>query len=170
MREEKQQVDDLLDLILMTENIREAIKDVKENHGAPGIDEMPVESLMGYFALNESTVIRQILNKQYKPPAFMYDHAPHQFTTQEEMMRFLQKRETPGLPDAEWTKLGKSAEGYTSNQYFASHPEMVLADWVLSSFKKPELDELRIAAENACKAVEMMVQGNIDGAMSNYNS
>lgn len=67
MREEKQQVDDLLDLILMTENIREAIKDVKENHGAPGIDEMPVESLMGYFALNESTVIRQILNKQYKP-------------------------------------------------------------------------------------------------------
>ena len=39
---------------------------------------------------------------------------------------FLQKRETPGLPDAEWTKLGKSAEGYTINQYFASHPEMVL--------------------------------------------
>lgn len=39
---------------------------------------------------------------------------------------FLQKRETPGLPGAEWTKLGKSAEGYTINQYFASHPEMVL--------------------------------------------
>ena len=50
------------------------------------------------------------------------------------------------------------------------HPDYDLADWVLSSFKKPELDELRIAAENACKAVEMMVQGNIDGAMSNYNS
>ena len=39
---------------------------------------------------------------------------------------FLQKRETPGIPDAEWTKLGKSVEGYTINQYFASHPEMVL--------------------------------------------
>ena len=39
---------------------------------------------------------------------------------------FLQKRETPGVPDAEWTKLGKSADGYTINQYFASHPEMVL--------------------------------------------
>ena len=67
MRQEKQQVDELLDLILMPENIREAIKEVKKNHGAPGIDEMPVENLMGYFALNESTVIRQILNKQYKP-------------------------------------------------------------------------------------------------------
>ncbi len=50
------------------------------------------------------------------------------------------------------------------------HPEYDLADWVLSSFKKPELDELKVAAENACKAVEMMVQGNIDGAMSNFNS
>ncbi len=50
------------------------------------------------------------------------------------------------------------------------HPDYDLADWVLSSFKKTELDELRVAAENACKAVEMMVQGNIDGAMSNFNS
>ncbi len=50
------------------------------------------------------------------------------------------------------------------------HPDYDLADWVLSSFKKPELDELRVAAENACKAVEMMVQGNIDGAMSSFNS
>ena len=39
---------------------------------------------------------------------------------------FLQKRESPGVPNAEWTKLGKSAEGYSINQYFVSHPEMVL--------------------------------------------
>lgn len=50
------------------------------------------------------------------------------------------------------------------------HPDYDLADWVLSSFKKNEIDSLREAAENACKAVEMMVQGNIDGAMSNFNS
>ena len=50
------------------------------------------------------------------------------------------------------------------------HPDYDLADWVLSSFKKPELDSLRDAAENGCKAIEMMVQGNIDGAMSNFNS
>ncbi len=49
------------------------------------------------------------------------------------------------------------------------HPDYDLADWVLSSFKKPELDALRDSAENACKAVEMMIQGNIDGAMSNFN-
>ena len=35
-----------------------------------------------------------ILDKEYRTPAFSEDHAPHQFTTQEEMMRFLQKRET----------------------------------------------------------------------------
>lgn len=39
---------------------------------------------------------------------------------------FLQKRESPGIAHAEWTKLGKSAEGFTINQYFAEHPEMVL--------------------------------------------
>ena len=39
---------------------------------------------------------------------------------------FLQKRESPGIANAEWTKLGKSAEGFTINQYFAEHPEMVL--------------------------------------------
>ena len=50
------------------------------------------------------------------------------------------------------------------------HPDYDLADWVLSSFRKSELDALREAAENACKAVEMMVQGNIDGAMSSFNS
>ncbi len=50
------------------------------------------------------------------------------------------------------------------------HPDYDLADWVLSSFKKNELDALRETAENACKAVEMMVQGNIDGAMSSFNS
>ena len=66
MREEKQQVDDLLHKILMPENIRAAIEEVRKNKGAPGIDKMPVEELMGYFALNESAVIRQILNKEYK--------------------------------------------------------------------------------------------------------
>ncbi|MCD8012011.1 MAG: N-6 DNA methylase [Lachnospiraceae bacterium] len=40
---------------------------------------------------------------------------------------FLQKRESPALAkDAEWTRLGTSAEGFTINQYFADHPEMVL--------------------------------------------
>ena len=66
-REEKQQVDDLLDKILVPGNIQAAINEVRKNKGAPGIDKMPVDKLMGYFALNESEVIRSILNKEYKP-------------------------------------------------------------------------------------------------------
>ena len=67
VREEMQQVDDVLEKILMSENIREAVKEVKQNKGAPGIDQMTVDELNAYFALNESNVIQQIRNKEYKP-------------------------------------------------------------------------------------------------------
>lgn len=50
------------------------------------------------------------------------------------------------------------------------HPDYELADWVLSNFKKDEIPALREAAENACKAVELMVQGETDRAMSSFNS
>lgn len=50
------------------------------------------------------------------------------------------------------------------------HPDYDLADWVLSSFKKPELDALREAAEKACSAAELMVAGDTDKAMSSFNS
>lgn len=50
------------------------------------------------------------------------------------------------------------------------HPDYELADWVLSNFKKDEIPMLRDAAENACSAAELMVNGDTDKAMSNYNS
>ena len=50
------------------------------------------------------------------------------------------------------------------------HPDYELADWVLSNFKKDEISQLRQAAENACSAAELMVNGNTDKAMSDYNS
>ncbi len=50
------------------------------------------------------------------------------------------------------------------------HPDYELADWVLSNFKKDELPQLRQAAENACDAVELMVKGDVEKAMSNFNS
>lgn len=50
------------------------------------------------------------------------------------------------------------------------HPDYDLADWVLSNFKKDEIPALREAAEKACDAVELMVQGETDKAMSNFNS
>lgn len=50
------------------------------------------------------------------------------------------------------------------------HPDYDLADWVLSSFGSDEARLMRQAAENAVGAVEMMVNGEIDAAMSKYNS
>lgn len=50
------------------------------------------------------------------------------------------------------------------------HPDYELTDWVLSKFKKDEIPQLREAAENACSAVELMIKGDTDRAMSNYNS
>lgn len=50
------------------------------------------------------------------------------------------------------------------------HPEMDLADWVLSSFSKDDLAQLRSAADEACDAVELILCGEIDKAMSNHNS
>lgn len=50
------------------------------------------------------------------------------------------------------------------------HPDYELADWVISNFKKDEIPMLRDAAENACSAAELMVNGDTDKAMSNYNS
>lgn len=50
------------------------------------------------------------------------------------------------------------------------HPDYELADWVLSSFKKDELDALRDAAENACAAAVLMVNGETEKAMSSFNS
>lgn len=50
------------------------------------------------------------------------------------------------------------------------HPDYDLADWVLSSFGSDEAKLMRQAAEKAVGAVEMMVNGEIDAAMSKYNS
>lgn len=50
------------------------------------------------------------------------------------------------------------------------NPEYDLADWVLSRFSKKEAEEIKKAAENAIDAVELMVKGDIDKAMSDFNS
>ena len=48
-------------------------------------------------------------------------------------------------------------------------PEWDLADWVLSAFKKDELTALREASDNAVKACELIIDGDIDRAMSLFN-
>ena len=41
---------------------------------------------------------------------------------------FLQKRDRAAVERAEWVDLGTTPEGYSINQYFAQHPEMVLGE------------------------------------------
>lgn len=50
------------------------------------------------------------------------------------------------------------------------HPDYDLADWVLSEFKKDELKALEPALSNACKALELLLDNNIEKAMNLYNS
>lgn len=50
------------------------------------------------------------------------------------------------------------------------NPEYDLADWVLSRFSRDEAEKIKAAAEKAATALEFMVEGNIDAAMSKVNS
>lgn len=49
------------------------------------------------------------------------------------------------------------------------HPEMDLADWVLSSFTKEEQKTLSDKFENVYKAACLIVEGSIDESMNKYN-
>ena len=57
----------LVEMILSEENIRESIKKVTENNGAPGIDGMNVKELQGYFEKHGADIKEQIRNKRYTP-------------------------------------------------------------------------------------------------------
>ena len=50
------------------------------------------------------------------------------------------------------------------------NPDYDLADWVLSRFSQSEAKLIRQVADNTVSAIEIMVKGDIDKAMSNYNS
>lgn len=50
------------------------------------------------------------------------------------------------------------------------HPDYDLADWVLAPFPKKDIPAVREAMEKACDALGYMVKGDIDGAMSEFNS
>ena len=49
------------------------------------------------------------------------------------------------------------------------HPQMELADWVLSRFSQQEWEKLAPVWENTLQAVELIVQGRIDEAMNRFN-
>jgi len=49
------------------------------------------------------------------------------------------------------------------------HPEYDIADWVLSNMGMEELKSLRAACGDACKAVELIVRGEMEEAMGRYS-
>lgn len=49
------------------------------------------------------------------------------------------------------------------------HPDYDLADWVLGNFPKDDIPKVREALENALEALKIMLDGDIDAAMSKYN-
>ena len=57
----------LIEEILSEENLSEAIKRVKANKGASGIDKMTVKQLDAYFYEHKKEIINSIMNKTYKP-------------------------------------------------------------------------------------------------------
>lgn len=49
------------------------------------------------------------------------------------------------------------------------HPDYDLADWVLTPFSKEDLTSLREVCKNAGEALELMVDGKIEEAMSRFS-
>ena len=58
---------ELMEMILSDENLEEAIRRVKRNRGAAGVDGMKTEDLDDYFAQHKETIRRRIMNMQYRP-------------------------------------------------------------------------------------------------------
>lgn len=58
---------ELIEKILSEENLQKAIRKVKKNKGAPGVDKMTVQEVEEWFDQYKEELISKILNKQYKP-------------------------------------------------------------------------------------------------------
>ena len=58
---------ELIEEILSDENLKTAIKKVKANKGAPGVDKMVIDELDEYFAKNKDKIVQSILDMKYHP-------------------------------------------------------------------------------------------------------
>ncbi|MCR1961869.1 group II intron reverse transcriptase/maturase [Thomasclavelia cocleata] len=57
----------LMEKILSEENLQKAIKKVKQNKGAPGVDKMTVQEVEDWFKEYQEEITSKIMNKQYRP-------------------------------------------------------------------------------------------------------
>ena len=58
---------ELIEWILAEQNMQMAVKAVKQNKGAAGVDGMPVEELEEYYVIHGEEIKDQIREKKYKP-------------------------------------------------------------------------------------------------------
>ena len=57
----------LMEEILSEKNLKMAIRKVKQNKGAPGVDKMTVQEVEQWFEQHREELISKIMNKQYRP-------------------------------------------------------------------------------------------------------
>ena len=67
LRIEEEQQMKLMEKILSEENLEMAIRKVKQNKGAPGVDKMTVQEVEQWFEQYREELISKIMNKQYRP-------------------------------------------------------------------------------------------------------
>lgn len=58
---------ELIEKILSDENLSQAIKKVKSNKGAPGVDKVTVDQIDEYFSIHKEEIKNQIRNRKYRP-------------------------------------------------------------------------------------------------------
>lgn len=80
---------------------------------------------------------------------------------------FLQKRDRAAVERADWVDLGETPEGYSINQYFAQHPEMVLGEITTEStqYGKQETTVKSIEGADLAKQLKEAV-GNIHATIT----
>ena len=80
---------------------------------------------------------------------------------------FLQKRDRAVVERADWLDLGETPEGYSINQYFAKHPEMVLGEITTEStqYGKQETTVKPIEGADLAKQLKEAV-GNIQATIT----
>ena len=80
---------------------------------------------------------------------------------------FLQKRDRAAVERADWVDLGETSEGYSINQYFAQHPEMVLGEITTEStqYGKQEITVKPIEGADLAKQLKE-AGGNIQATIT----
>lgn len=68
----------LIEEILSEENLKMAIKQVKKNKGAVGVDKMTVQEIESWFEQYQEELITKIMNKQYRPMPVRRVYIPKQ--------------------------------------------------------------------------------------------